>query len=252
MRRNEYSKGLFMRITMRPMTADEAWNFILRRHHYFHTELKKFEYGISSFVPSPKNNPIIKEMFDKEKLTDEDIEKYGHFFKHKIYNVNDLIKYDDVMKSYVIPMMERGINKFLIPLLKSWNATIPNELEILCTYGQGAAYSSISDKKAQIIFRMSRYPDNQETMLNTMLHEFIHILIQKPIIEKYNVPHNFKERIVDIIGTEFFGDHIQERFISPFVDKYITPETIKTDLPGAAAKMMTDYNALQQKQAQER
>lgn len=149
-------------------------------------------------------------------------------------------------------MMERGINKFLIPLLKSWNATIPNELEILCTYGQGAAYSSISDKKAQIIFRMSRYPDNQETMLNTMLHEFIHILIQKPIIEKYNVPHNFKERIVDIIGTEFFGDHIQERFISPFVDKYITPETIKTDLPGAAAKMMTDYNALQQKQAQER
>lgn len=236
-----------MQITIRSMTPEEMWQFILGRHHYFHTELKHFGYTINSFVPSPKN-PIVKEMFEKETLTDDDIEKYSNFFKQEIYNINDLTKYDKIIKSYVIPMMERGINKFLVPLLKSWNATMPDELEILCTYGCGAAYSSKSDKKAQIIFRMSRYPDNQEIMLNTMLHEFIHILIQKPIIEKYNVPHNFKERIVDLIGTEFFGEHVQERFINSFVDKYITPEAIKTDLPGSVQKMMADYTILQQKQ----
>jgi hypothetical protein len=76
-------------------------------------------------------------------------------------------------------------------------------------------------------------------------------LIEKPIIEKYNVPHNFKERIVDTIGQEFFGRYVQESFINPFVDKYITPAAIKTNLTAAVQKMMTDYNALQRQQMQQ-
>ena len=235
-----------MQITMRAMTPEEMWQFILEEHHEFHTNLKHFGYTMNNFVPNPEN-PIVKEMFEKETLTDKDIEKYSKFFKQEIYNINDLTKYDSIMKSYVIPMMERGISKFLVPLLKSWNTTMPNELEILCAYGNGASYFA-SDKKAKIVFRMSRYPDNQEKILNTMLHEVIHILIEKPIIEKYNVPQDFKERIVDLIGTEFFGVHIQEKFVNPFVDKYITPEAIKTDLPGTVQKMMKDYILLQQKQ----
>lgn len=234
-----------MQINVKHMTAEEVWQFILQRHRLFHTELKHFGYKYNSVVPKP-NNPIVKEMFEKETLTDEDIKKYSTFFKQEIYNVNDLTKYDDMLKSYVVPMMERGINKFLVPLVKSWNATMPDELDILCTYGQGAGYSAKSDKKAQIVFRMSRYPDNKEAMLNTMLHEFIHILIEKPIIKRYDVPQDMKERIVDLIGTEFFGDHIQERFINPFVDKYITPEAIKTNLPRAVEKMITDYIVLKQ------
>jgi hypothetical protein len=85
-------------------------------------------------------------------------------------------------------------------------------------------------------------------MLGTILHEFVHILIENQIIRKYNVPQNFKERIVEIICQELFNKPVRQRFINLFLDKYITPETIKTDLPGAVQKMMTDYIILQQKQ----
>jgi hypothetical protein len=233
------------------MTAEEAWKYILERHTAFHKGLRKFGYKYNTWVPKP-NNEHIKAMFEKEKLTEQDIKFYKNFFITEIYNADNLRQFDSNFVEFVRPMMEKGINKFLVPLLPNWNAVLPKKLEILCTYGVGAGYSRKSDEYAVITFRMSRYPDNKESMLDTMLHEFIHLLIEKPIIEKYNVPHNFKERIVDLIGTEFFGKHIQERFVNAFVDKYITPEAIKTDLPGAVAKMMTDYNALQQKQMQQR
>lgn len=235
-----------MQISVRPMTADEAWKFISRMYHYYHNELKHFGYSVDSFIPSQK----FKEIFEKESIVDSDIEEYRDWFKQEIYNVSDLTKYDEVLNSYVVPMLERGVNRFLVPLLDSWGAKLPDKLDILCTYGQGAAYNLQSDIP-QIIFRMSRYPDNKEAMLNTMLHEFIHILIEKPIIEKYNVPHNFKERIVDIIGHVFFDRYVQERFVNSFVDKYITPETIKKDLPGVVKKMMIDYKILRQKQKQQ-
>ncbi|MCQ2581535.1 MAG: hypothetical protein MJ170_00955 [Alphaproteobacteria bacterium] len=233
-----------MKISVRPMTLEEVWEFVLDIHHSFHTHLKHFGYTINSFVPKPKH-PIIQEMFAKEALNDADINKYYNFFKNEIYDVTHLTKYQETLTSYIAPTMDRCINEKLVPLLKSWNTTMPQELEILCTYGAGASYSRKSDDKAKIIFRMSRYPDDKEAMLNTMLHEFIHLLIEDSIIQKYNVPQNFKERIVDIIGTEFFGKHIQERFINPFVDKYITPENIKKDLPCSIAKMMADYLTLQ-------
>lgn len=232
-----------MEITMRPMSADEAWNYILERHEAFHKELKNFGYKYNFWVPKP-NNEYIKAMFAKEILTVEEIDFYKKFFVNEIYNVNDLRRFDRVFAEFVMPMMERGINKFLVPLLPSWNASLPERLEILCTYGKGAGYDRANDKRAVIYFRMSRYPDNQEVMLDTMLHEFVHILVEEPIIQKYNVPQNFKERIVDLIGTEFFGKHIQENFINPFVDKYITSEAIKTNLPATVKKMMADYNAM--------
>ncbi len=236
-----------MQIIIRPMTAEEAWDYILERHVAFHDSLKNFGYKYNTWVPKP-NNEHIKAMFEKEKLTKQDIEFYKDFFITEIYNADDLRRFDDMFAEFVKPMLEKGINKFLVPLLPSWNATLPKTLEILCTYGAGAGYNRKNDEHARISFRMSRYPDSKENVLDTMLHEFIHLLIEKPIIEKFNVPQNFKERIVDIIGQEFFGRYVQERFINPFVDKYITPETIKTDLPGAVKKMMSDYNKLQLKQ----
>ena len=41
-------------------------------------------------------------------------------------------------------------------------------------------------------------------------------------------------------------------FENSFANAYITPDVIKTDLPGAVAKMMADYAAMQQKRIQER
>ena len=81
-----------------------------------------------------------------------------------------------------------------------------------------------------------------------MFHEFVHMLIETSIIQKYHVPQNLKERIVDLICYEYIKKPVQPMFEESFANAYITPEAIKTDLPGAVQKMMMDYTILQQNQ----
>ncbi len=125
---------------------------------------------------------------------------------------------------------------------------MPKSLELRCGYGYGSGYWRPDDDHAIMLFRVSRYPENPESIFNIMFHEFVHMLIEKPIIQKYKVPQDLKERIVDLICYEFIQKPVQQMFENSFANKYITPEAIKTDLPGAVQKMMTDYILLQQKQ----
>lgn len=99
----------------------------------------------------------------------------------------------------------------------------------------------MAGKNAQIILRVSNAKRNDFGIRQTMLHEFVHILIEEQIIAKYNVPQDLKERIVDIIGLELFNKPVQSMFEKSFANAYITPEAIKTNLIGAVEKMMTDY-----------
>ena len=223
------------------MTTDEAWDFILGTYENFQKTLKNFGYTKTRFVPG-----AIGEMFDKENLTEQEIEKYRDVFVNKVYDVKHLQKFDDVFEKKVKPNLERGINKFLVPLIPSWNAIMPKRVEILCAYGNGAGYWRISDDVARIYFRMTDFQGNEYGMFNVLFHEFVHLLIEKPIIQKYNVPQDLKECIVDLICYEFIKKPVQELFENSFANKYITPKTIKTDLPGAVQKMMADYSVLQQ------
>jgi hypothetical protein len=87
-----------------------------------------------------------------------------------------------------------------------------------------------------------------ENIAELLAHEFIHILIENPIINKYNVPHDLKERIVDIIGFEYFGIPVQQMFKKSFANEYITKQAIENDLSGAVKQMMIDYTILKAKQ----
>jgi hypothetical protein len=231
-----------MEITMRPMTVDEAWKHISSCYHTYHRDLKKYGYACRNFIPQP-----MYELFNTPNLSEQDIKNcHDKFVKVYNHNVACLNRFDGVFESYVKPKLESAINEFLTPLLLSWNATLPNKLEILCTFGRGASYDRKSDEEAIVYFRMSRYPDDKDAVLNALFHEFIHILIEKPIIQKYKVPQDLKERIVDLIGYEFMKIPPQHQmFVNSFANAYITPETIKTDLPGAVEKMMADYKMLQ-------
>ena len=234
-----------MQITMRPMTAEEAWQHILNNYYMYHRNLKKYGYTYKSFIP---NTNIIREMFEQENLTDTDIEKYKDAFITGIYNTNKLKHLEPIFDDAVKTRFNQTVNKFLVPLLSSWNATMPKHLELRCTYGCGSGYWRPDDDHAIMLFRVSRYPENPESIFNIMFHEFVHMLIEKPIIQKYKVPQDLKERIVDLICYEFIQKPVQQMFENSFANKYITPEAIKTDLPGAVKKMMTDYILLQQKQ----
>ena len=230
-----------MQIHLRHISAKECWEHIIWTHNNYHTQLKQFGYKYNNFVPNDKR---IHEFMNIEKPTPKQIKYYRDIFFNDIYNENDLRRLDDIILNNVIPNFQRGIDKKIVPLLNAWNVQIPEHLYIECYYGLGGAYQY--GNPPGIIFRMSEFQGNQYGILNLYFHEFVHILIEEPIIKKYKVPHNIKERIVDIICLELFNKPVQTMFENSFANTYITPTTIKTDLVGAVKKMMTNYNAMQQ------
>lgn len=224
-----------MQITLKHMNAEEAWQYILRVYKRYQLKLKKFNYSPNGFIP---NDIRMYEMFQFPELSDEQIRHYHDVFINEIHNPMLLTKQDENIKN-AIPMFQQIIETRIKPLLSAWNAKMPETLTILCTYGFGASYSV--GKNARITLRVSNAKRNDFGIRQTMLHEFVHILIEEQIIQKYKVPQDLKERIVDIIGFELFDKPVQPMFEKSFANTYITPETIKTDLAIAVAKMMTDY-----------
>lgn len=240
--------GTKMQIALKHMNAEEAWQFILRRYNMYQSKLKKFNYSPNGFIPM--RHPKMHEMFQQPKLSDAQIQYYHDIFVNEIHNPKYLTKQDKNIQK-AIPIFEQTIESRIKPLLGAWNATMPETLTILCTYGFGASYGT--GKNAKIFLRISNTRREIDFgVCPLMLHEFVHILIEEPIIAKYNVPQDLKERIVDIIGLVLFNKPVQQAFENSFANAYITPDVIKTDLSSAVAKMMKDYTAIQQKRNHER
>ena len=168
---------------------------------------------------------------------------YHDIFVNKVYSLSDLTKRDPDINQ-AIPLFQNMVETRIKPLLHAWNAKIPETLTIQCEYGRGAGY--LSGEKPTILFRMSNDNRNAHDIYLLLSHEFVHILIEEQIIQKYNVPQDLKERIVDIIGFELFGKPVQPMFERSFANAYITPETIQTNLPNAVRKMMSDYRSKKQ------
>ena len=236
-----------MQIILKHLNAEEAWQYILRQYNMYQSSLKKFNYSPNGFMPMHQK---MCEMFQQPKLSDAQIQDYHDIFVNEIHNPKYLTKQDENIQK-AIPIFEQTIKTRIKPLLDAWNATMPETLTILCTYGFGASYGT--GKNAKIFLRVSNARRGIDIgILSLMLHEFIHILIEEPIIAKYNVPQDLKERIVDIIGLELFNKPVQQMFEKSFANAYITPDVIKTDLPSAVAKMMADYATIQQNRTLER
>jgi hypothetical protein len=185
------------------------------------------------------------EFMEIENPTHEQVKHYRDIFLNEIYNESDLKKLDNTIINSVIPKMQMAIDGKIKPLANKWGIKLPEQLDIVCAYGCGGSYDS--GKKPVILFRVSDYPTDSSPYA-TFIHEFVHILIEEPIIIKHNVPQDLKERIVDLICLETIGRPVQEWCKDSFANAYITPEAIRTDLAGAVRKMMADYTALKQAQ----
>ena len=237
-----------MQIILKHMNTEEAWRYILRLYNMYQSRLKKFKYSPNGFIPM--SHPKMYEMFQQSKLSNKQLQYYHDIFVNEIHDPKYLTKQDGNIQK-AIPIFEQTIESRIKPLLSTWNATMPEILTILCTYGFGASYEA--GKNAKIFLRISNARREVDIgIVSLMLHEFVHILIEEPIIAKYNVPQNLKERIVDIIGLDLFNRPVQQMFEKSFANAYITPNVIKTDLPDAVTKMMKAYTAIQQKQSHER
>jgi hypothetical protein len=118
-----------------------------------------------------------------------------------------------------------------------------SNLVVKTTFGCGGSYNATKNNPG-IILRITGM-QNEQDIIDTAKHEFIHILIEENIINKNHVPQLIKEAIVDIIGLELFDIPPQGKQIKlDFAAKYINIDTITENLSGAVEKMMTDYNTL--------
>ena len=224
------------------MTAIDCWETIVDMHNDYHQNLKHHKYTYHQFVPNDKR---MHEFMEIEKPTPAQIKYYHDIFVNEIYNEKDLNKCDETILNSVIPKMQMAIDGKIKPLANKWGIKLPEQLDIVCAYGCGGSY--YSGEKPVILFRVSDFPADGSPY-GMFVHEFVHILIEEPIIIKYNVPQDLKERIVDLICLETIGRPVQERFKDSFANTYITPGAIQGDLESAVKKMMADYTALKQAQ----
>lgn len=231
-----------MQIKLEHLDAESAWKRIISGYERYWSNLKNYKYRYDMFIP---NDDRMREMFEQPKLTEQQIRHYHDIFVNEIYKLSDLTHQDENIKKAII-LVQNRIKTHIASLLPAWGATMPETLSIKCTYGRGGGYSS--GKNATILFRMSDDKCNDYGIYLLFMHEFVHILIQEQIIEKYNVPQDLKERIVDLICLETVGRPVQPMFMESFANSYITPAVIRTDLDSAVKKMMADYTALKQKQ----
>ncbi|MFQ6703491.1 MAG: hypothetical protein ACLRFP_00175 [Alphaproteobacteria bacterium] len=231
-----------MQIKIEHLDAESAWNHILDWYNLYQSGLKNFNLPYNMFAPE---DPRMQEMFAQPKLSNTQIKHYHDIFISEIYNQSDLTKRDHDLNT-AVQMFQNMIETKIKPLLPAWNAKMPETLTIECEYGRGAGYEN--GNNATILFRMSNDNRDDYGIYLLLSHEFVHILIQEQIIEKYNVPHDLKERIVDIIGLELFNKPVQPMFEKSFANVYITPDAIRTDLASAVKKMMADYNAIKLQQ----
>lgn len=232
-----------MQINLKHMGADSCWKTIVDMHSDYHRNLKQHKYTYNQFVPNDKR---MHEFMEIENPTAQQVKHYRDIFLNEIYNESDLKKLDNTIVDSVIPKMQMAIDGKIKPLANKWGIKLPEQLDIVCAYGRGGSYY-YSGEKPVILFRVSDYPADWP-LYGMFVHEFVHILIEEPIIIKHNVPQDLKERIVDLICLETIGRPVQERFKDSFANTYITPQAIHGDLESAVKKMMTDYTALKQAQ----
>lgn len=231
-----------MQINLKHMGADSCWETIVDMHSDYHQNLKHHKYTYNQFVP---NDKCMHEFMEIENPTAQQVKHYRDIFLNEIYNESDLKKLDNTIVNSVIPKMQMAIDGKIKPLANKWGIKLPEQLDIVCAYGRGGSY--YLDTPPYILFRVSDYPTDWSPY-GMFVHEFVHLLIEEPIIIKHNVPQDLKERIVDLICLEAIGRPVQEWCKESFANTYITPQAIHGDLESAVKKMMTDYNKIKQQQ----
>jgi hypothetical protein len=132
----------------------------------------------------------------------------------KTYATSDYDAYIEKLKA----SEDRIASAFAVyyDLRQKWGFIIFPEYEVRVTqYGVGGSY--IAAKGTVIINPHSARKDPAATVL----HEIFHIGIEKKLIDKYKLPQNIKERIVDLFMSSHFKNLITDYTLQPRGDRRI-------------------------------
>ncbi len=204
------------RIKINIPSVEEETNYIWRNIQ----DISFFEqHGYSLSLPKGE---IIEELKVKSKnnqLVQQDFYNLLEFMTKEVYNLN---QYQEGFKR--IEEKSVLINKMVNKLSKCKRNWGFKEFEIyqinLTLYGPGGSYNP--ENGSILIFTTQQGQFKQyENPSNTIIHEIIHIGIEESIINKFQVPHPLKERIVDLFVQLNFKKYLPEYRIQNMGDKRI-------------------------------
>lgn len=218
-------------LIIRPSSVDEGYNRIVRT-------IRNLEYyKNNAYKPNLPDHPI----FQKFTQPDADIsslysEETKQIFVNEIYDTDSYRDMTERIENSR-PTIEKALKRFL-SLKEKWGfETHPSYQIVLTNFGVSGSYNS--QEGIIIISTKSKGPPS-----NIIIHEGIHIGIEENIVDKYDLTHWEKERVVDKICDLQFSDLLQDYWFQPKadrnVDSYITSETID-QLPKAIEKFINDF-----------
>lgn len=166
----------------------------------------------------------------KQQLSDEDYERLKSFMQDSVYQASSYAPgYEKIERQLEV------LNKMVAELKASpwqWGFKKFDTYQINCTlYGPGGSYNP--DEGSLIIYTTPQGQfKNYANPANTIIHEIVHIGIEEAIIQKYNIPHRLKERIVDKMVSLCFQKYLPNYTIQDMgeyrIDAYLqSPEDIQ-------------------------
>lgn len=175
----------------------------------------------------PKNDEI-QSLISKSKsknFGNEDFNAIYNLLEAGIYNKDN---YEEALTKV---KAQKALMDSLLVQLKSakekwnWEFKLFDAYPIVFTlYGTGGSY----DPESGTVTLLTNSKGNfmkYEKPAYTIMHEIIHMGIEASIVQKYNLPHGLKERIVDKITYLLFKDSLPEYKIQnmgdPEIDQYL-------------------------------
>lgn len=164
--------------------------------------------GYNVALPQHPYLDKIVAMVRQQQLPNSAYDSLQVVMEHSIF---DSQKYQKGIEQVIaaIPIIEKALERMkeYAPL---WNFKIFAQYQLnLTLYGPGGSYdcnngSILLQTTAEGKFKMYSNP------AYTIIHEMVHIGIEQPIVQKYQLPHAIKEQIVDLFVEKHFKDLLPE------------------------------------------
>lgn len=215
-------------LTIRPQTVDEEFDylmFVLNRMPFYKQK------GYSVELP---NNPKFLELAQNvEEFQASDKTELKQLFEHSEYEPEFFAK--------GLEALNLGKNTIettfsqLYEFNKKWGFKLFPQYEIhLTRYGPGGNFNQSTGTVRMMTRADGSFKRPHPT--HTAVHEIVHIGVEEGIVEKFNLSHWEKERLVDRICLLKFGSILKgyqiQQIESVRLDPYVTDATLD-NLPNA-------------------
>lgn len=202
-------------------------------------ELKKSPYTVS--LPEQKD---FEAVYQNPALLEERAELLRKIFYEEVY---DASKFDATLKvlCHTEDVVKKALKKLAV-LEKNWGFRVKQRYDIVVTvYGTGGEYRWEDPEVGTVLVKV----DTRKTAKNytkTILHEMVHIGIQEDIVNKYELSHWEKERLVDLICSIYLKDLLPEygmqKSADTKIDTFVSEEAIVKNLPAAIRAFIIQYS----------